>query len=255
MNDDQKCQFLLDKCAGCGYLADNIKTCRDCKHDGTLSYPYMISLFTSTIATHQASVRANCTSDNRVSETTAAAALTTSATKMDAEKKYKDADWYKMHIEKRNAILDLRRQLGIPNTPRGGKIITRSATRKLAEITTDEIAADSTSTTVSPEEQAVLERVVKWLATKPATTTVASTTSTISSIAGNSFGGRHEAANTKTSHPSPVFSSGRCIMSDVSYDVSALTATVVRHLELDTHADTCVLGHNFIVLKLHQPSY
>ena len=252
LNDDQKCQFLLDKCAGCSYLADNIKTCRDRKHDGTLSYPYMISLFTSTIATHQSSVRANRTSDNRVSETTVAA---TSATKMDAEKKYKDADWYKMPIEKRNAILDLRRQLGIPNTPRGGKIITRSATRKLAEISSDDTAIESSIATVSPEEQAILERVVKRLATAKqgpatvATTVTSNTSSTISSVAGNSFGGRHEATNHRSSHLSPLSSSDRRLVANVSHNITAPVETVVGNIELDTHADTCVLGHNFVVLS------
>ena len=32
-NDDKKCQFLLDKCAGCSYLSDDVNSCKKMKHD------------------------------------------------------------------------------------------------------------------------------------------------------------------------------------------------------------------------------
>ena len=53
MNDDQKCQFMIDKCAGCSYLSDDLYTCKRLKHDRTLTFPYIVSLFSTTIAKHR----------------------------------------------------------------------------------------------------------------------------------------------------------------------------------------------------------
>ena len=250
LNEYQKCQFILDKCAGCPYLVEQINSCTIRQHDQNLQYAYIISLFTSTIFKHQITIKSNRTSDNKVSETITATNISaTAVTKAEAEKQYNNTEWYSIDWKKRKAILTYRKENNIPNTPRNGtgsgsKVITRSRSRKLAETDT----AQNTDLDLSVEEAAILTRVVKRLATEPAAET-ATNTSTISSVAGNSFGGRHEAASSKPSHLSPVSSSGRRMISRVQYKPTSPDSTIVGNIELDSHADTCVLGQNFIVLN------
>ena len=248
-NDEQKCRFLIDKCKPCSYLQTEISQLKHKQHDGTLSYPYIISYFTSAISDRQASYRANRTSDHKVSELSIeATAIPETCTHAEATKQYSHTEWYKITWPKRQAILAMRKTLGIANTPAR----KNPRTRKASEITT---AVDTTPTTSVPtvEDMAAFERVVKRLSTQPtasaATTVTSNTSSTISSVAGNSFGGRHEASNSKT-RLSPVSSIDRRMVGQVRHDsVPTPKIPIVGNIEMDSHADTCVLGKNFIVLN------
>ena len=113
-----------------------------------------------------------------------------------------------MDWKKRKAIISARYKA--KSNTSGSNVITRSRSRKIAELDTGDNDIPDYASVLTSDETAVLARVIKKLATpsedddsKPAAIT------TISAVAGNSFGGRHEAASIKsarTTHLSPISS-------------------------------------------------
>ena len=76
MTDDAKCDFILEKCAGCSYLTTEIGYCEHLKLTNQHPLPFIIHSFQATIAKRQTSFRYNRTSDNRISDVTVVAANT-----------------------------------------------------------------------------------------------------------------------------------------------------------------------------------
>ena len=67
--DEQKCDFLIKKSRGCSYLQQEIVQCTRMKHDGTLTYPYIISYFGGAVADRQASFKTQRIAEVSVSAT------------------------------------------------------------------------------------------------------------------------------------------------------------------------------------------
>ena len=250
--DEQKCDFIIKKSRGCPYLQQEIVQCTRMKHDGTLNYPYIISYFGGAVADRQASFKTQRIAEVSISGTHSQSQSKTNTKSHsltpDEVRDYEDSEWYAMDWKKRKAIIAARYKAK-SNTP-GPNVITRSRSRKIAELDTED--APDYASVLTSDETAVLARVIKKLATpsddddaKPAAIT------TISAVAGNSFGGRHEAASIKsarTTHLSPISSATRRIISQIRNPDTPSNTTVAGNIELDTHADTCVLGQNFVVL-------
>jgi Reverse transcriptase (RNA-dependent DNA polymerase) len=261
--DAMKIDFLFDKVRGCSYLANQLEALQINRSEGTLRYEQVTGLFTALISQRQANLRFSSGSGggnitvHRSSEVSAISKapvkkIPTSKykfTKEDVVKTWPKAEWDKLSYDDRKEIFQRRDAYKAANNGRRVAVLS----------TTDDENGDDDE--LSPEIVSQAYRTIarlQSLNTQVPGSDSATTVSAITQItspnganAGNAFGGRREVAESNTkSRLAPVASGNRRFVAQVQrHDPPMPNTSTTGNIELDSHADTCVLGHNFVVLS------